>query len=307
MELRQLQYFCTAAKYEHISKAADELLISQPALTRTIKQLEEELNISLFESKGRGIRLTPLGMYFYHVVSRLLDDLNSSVRQLQSQSALFGNGIMLTNEIPELYPYMLRAFLSEYPGIPVSENNHTSNAIEGAERMQTGFILSYQPLTLQGFHSESVLKDSYCLLVAPNHRFAALTEIDLTAVKAEPHIAYSPLPLPTSFEHALPHPNYLISDLHSLICLVAKNYGVAIIPRLFWALVQPELQSLLGAAATPKLLTLKELPERLHVYLTAPNRSDLSDYEDTFLSFCREYFHALPEILYQVGASHSYI
>lgn len=297
MELRQLQYFCTAAKYEHISKAADELLISQPALTRTIKQLEEELNISLFESKGRGIRLTPLGMYFYHVVSRLLDDLNSSVRQLQSQSALFGNGIMLTNEIPELYPYMLRAFLSEYPGIPVSENNHAINALEGAERMQAGIILSYQPLSLQGFRSESVLEDPYCLLVAPNHRFATLTEIDLTEATAEPHIAYSPLPLPASFEHALPHPNYLISDLHSLIRLVAKNYGVAIIPRLFWHLIQPELRSLLGAAAMPKLLTLKELPERLHVYLTAPSLENLSDYEETFLRFCHEFFRVLPERL----------
>ena len=294
MELRQLQYFCTAAKYEHISKAADELLISQPALTRTIKQLEEELNISLFESKGRGIRLTPLGMYFYHVVSRLLDDLNSSVRQLQSQSALFGNGIMLTNEIPELYPYMLSAFLAENPCIPISENNHTSNAIEGAERMQTGFILSYQPLTLQGFRSESVLEDPYCLLVAPNHRFSAFTEINLTEAATEPHIAYSPLPLPASFEHSLPYPNYLISDFQSLVRLVAKNYGVAIIPRLFWHLLQPKLQFLLGAAAMPQLLNLKEPPERLHVYLTAPDKGNLSDYEETFLSFCREYFRTLP-------------
>lgn len=297
MELRQLQYFYTAAKYEHISKAAEKLLISQPALTRTIKQLEEEINVALFESKGRGIRLTPAGMYFYNVVSRLLDDLNSSVRQLQSQSALLGNGIMLTNEIPELYPYMLRAFLMAHPGIPVSENNHASNALEGAERMQTGFILSYQSLTLQGFRSESILEDPYCLLVAPNHRFAQLTEIDLIEAKAEPHIAYSPLPLPASFEHSLPHPNYLISDLHSLIRLVSKNYGVAIIPRLFWDLVQPDLQPLLGTTATPKLLTLKEITEQLHVYLTAPVRDNLSDYEETFLSFCREFFRKLPEHL----------
>lgn len=297
MDLRQLQYFCTAAKCEHISKAAEELFISQPALTRTIKNLEEELNVSLFEAKGRGIRLTASGAYFYNVVSRLMDELNSAVRELQSQSTLFGSGIMLTNEIPELYPFMLREFLNRHPGIPVSENSHTNNALEGAERMQTGFILSYHPLILQGFRSESVLEDHYCLLVAPNHRFSALTEVDLADAHGEPHIAYSPMPLPASFEHALPHPNYLISDLHSLIGLVSKNYGVAIIPSLFWKLSQPELSMLIAPSDMPKLLKLKNIPERLHVYLTAPDKRELTSFEECFIDFCRKFFAELPEHL----------
>lgn len=55
MELRQLEYFCEAAKHQHISKAADALFISQPALSRAIKNLEEELQVPLFVPQGRGV------------------------------------------------------------------------------------------------------------------------------------------------------------------------------------------------------------------------------------------------------------
>ena len=74
MELRHLEYFCEAAKHQHISKAADALFISQPALSRAIKNLEEELQVPLFVPQGRGVRLSVYGVYFYSVVSRILTD-----------------------------------------------------------------------------------------------------------------------------------------------------------------------------------------------------------------------------------------
>lgn len=61
MELQQLHYFLAAAKMEHISKAAQALHIAQPALTQSIKRLENELGISLFDRVGRGIRLSDSG------------------------------------------------------------------------------------------------------------------------------------------------------------------------------------------------------------------------------------------------------
>ena len=61
MELRHLIYFKKVAELQHITKAADELLIAQPALSKVIRQLEEELNAPLFDRKGKNIILNANG------------------------------------------------------------------------------------------------------------------------------------------------------------------------------------------------------------------------------------------------------
>lgn len=63
MELNRLHHFHIAAKHQNITKAAEELYISQPALTKTIKLLEAELSLPLFYKKGKHIYLTPFGEY----------------------------------------------------------------------------------------------------------------------------------------------------------------------------------------------------------------------------------------------------
>ena len=61
MELFQLRYFLTVAKYENFSKAADELLVSQPSISKAIMQLEQELGVQLFDRNGKRIKLNNAG------------------------------------------------------------------------------------------------------------------------------------------------------------------------------------------------------------------------------------------------------
>ena len=58
LNFTSLQYFQKTAELEHLTKAAEELHIAQPALSRTIRGLEQELEVTLFEHQGRNIRLT---------------------------------------------------------------------------------------------------------------------------------------------------------------------------------------------------------------------------------------------------------
>ena len=77
MELQQLQYFLVAAQYEHITKAANSLKIAQPALSQSIKRLEAELNVKLFERKKGGIALTKAG-------KMLVDELRPVMKTLDN-------------------------------------------------------------------------------------------------------------------------------------------------------------------------------------------------------------------------------
>lgn len=64
MELLPLIYFKTVAHYENMSRAAEQLHITQPALSKSISQLEDSLGIQLFDRQGRTIRLNRYGRFF---------------------------------------------------------------------------------------------------------------------------------------------------------------------------------------------------------------------------------------------------
>lgn len=85
MELTKLRYFYTVAKLGHVTRAAEEIHIAQPALTKAIKQLEEELDAPLFYKQGRNIRLTPFGVYLQGKVKAILAQIDLIPSELAAQ------------------------------------------------------------------------------------------------------------------------------------------------------------------------------------------------------------------------------
>lgn len=75
MELLQLQYFITAARYEHMTKAAAALHIAQPALSQSIKRLEAELGVKLFLRSGRNIKLSPEGKVLQGEAASIIESM----------------------------------------------------------------------------------------------------------------------------------------------------------------------------------------------------------------------------------------
>ena len=92
MELLQLRYFCVVAKHQNMTKAAAELMISQPALSKTIASLEKELGTPLFVRRNRSIFLNRAGEILYQKIDQsinLIDDTVSEIRELSNEP--FGN------------------------------------------------------------------------------------------------------------------------------------------------------------------------------------------------------------------------
>ena len=84
MELAKLRYFYTVAKLGHVTRAAEEIHIAQPALTKAIKQLEEELGVPLFYKKGRNIHPTVFGEYLKGKLETVFSQLDSIPAELES-------------------------------------------------------------------------------------------------------------------------------------------------------------------------------------------------------------------------------
>lgn len=83
MEIRQLRYFLAVGEQEHFGRAADSLNIAQPALSRQIRRLEQQLGVDLFERLPRGVRLTDAGRTLLTDTRRILDDVAALVERAQ--------------------------------------------------------------------------------------------------------------------------------------------------------------------------------------------------------------------------------
>lgn len=88
MELRQLRYFVAIAELEHFGRAAEQLNIVQPALSRKVKQLEEEIGTELFERLPRGVRLTQAGEFLLLEARALLVKADN----IALQTGMIGKG-----------------------------------------------------------------------------------------------------------------------------------------------------------------------------------------------------------------------
>ena len=84
MELAKLRYFYVVAKHQHVTRAAEEIHIAQPALTKAIKSLEDELQVSLFYKKGRNVYLTAYGKYLQEKLQGIFAELDAIPQELKT-------------------------------------------------------------------------------------------------------------------------------------------------------------------------------------------------------------------------------
>ena len=120
MNLNQLYYFKELADKRQYTKAADNLYISQPTLTVSIKQLEKELNCKLFRHSGRYVTLTKYGRIFYETVVSCLNTLENGKKKIH-QTIRRDQGNISIACIPTLVGTLLPVLIKEY-------NRQTDNA-----------------------------------------------------------------------------------------------------------------------------------------------------------------------------------
>lgn len=100
MELRHLRYFAAAAKAEHFGRAAKQLAVAQPALSRRIADLERELGVALFERLPRGVKLSQAGISFFERIAPAIDIIDKAVTDARLKEGSFRGQVNLGfNEI----------------------------------------------------------------------------------------------------------------------------------------------------------------------------------------------------------------
>ena len=187
MELTQLRYFLKVAELQHITRAAEELYIAQPALTQTIHRLENELEVPLFSAKGRNIVLTKYGHFFYEKLKPLLADIYNLPEQLKTMACMENSVINLN--VLAASSLVTRAII-EYQKIDDKIHfqlyQNESNELEDI-RVTTDFSNHNQNLSDDSF----ILNEEIYLAVPNNSRFEGKEAVTLEEVREEKFISLS--------------------------------------------------------------------------------------------------------------------
>jgi len=208
MELRHLRYFLAVSETSSFNKAAARLRVSQPALSRQLRDLEEEIGVDLLRRSPRGVTLTPEGLLFLEDVRFLLKHADESLNKIRALARgeecelRVGYLAILSREI---LPPGLTAFQKSMPRVRVLLQDLTTDEIIGRlHNSNLDLGLTIQPVGEQTVGIEFELLRTYplCVAVAAGHPFARLESVPLTELADQPIVALNSKKFPE-------YPHYL--------------------------------------------------------------------------------------------------
>ncbi|WP_017755393.1 LysR family transcriptional regulator [Calidifontibacillus oryziterrae] len=194
MEWHQITYFQMVAKTEHITRAAEQLSISQPALSRAISKLEDELGVKLFQRKGRNIYLNRYGKMFLSRVEQSISQIEIGKQELLNEIHP-DNGTISLAFLPSLGMGIVPEILSYYRGNFTNVKfvlNQASNQ-EIIKQLKSGMVDLALVALLDDDNEviwEPLLSEELFLIVSDNHSLAAYDEVDLQVIESEPFISF---------------------------------------------------------------------------------------------------------------------
>lgn len=185
MELYELRYFVKVAELEHMTRAAHELNLSEPALSRVIRKLEEELGAKLFVRRGRSITLTESGGVLLSRARELLKQAGDIRAEVQGAQQLHQPVRLASRAAASLLPALLEKFHAQFPDVVVSVVQNDNAIIRNQEYdlMIGGSII--QP---PKYSSAVLLEDPFHILLPKDHPLAGEGAIELKRLEGEAFI-----------------------------------------------------------------------------------------------------------------------
>ena len=189
MEIQQFRYFLTAARYENLTKAAEELHIAQPALSQSVKRLETELGVSLFDRKNHRIELNEQGKLLKKRLIPLMESIDNLKDELwesvySSEGTIYFNFLSASNLITNC----IISYRAQKPDVQfqVSQLEMMENCDIHIESRIAMSVTPPHPQELpEGIVRREYLREEIFLAVPPDSKFAKHKTIDLREVKEE--------------------------------------------------------------------------------------------------------------------------
>ncbi|BAQ24459.1 LysR family transcriptional regulator [Streptococcus troglodytae] len=195
MDIRVLNYFVTIAQEKNITRAADRLLVTQPTLSRQIKDLEEELGVTLFRRSSRELQLTEDGQYLYNRSLEILALVNKTEENLTRKGDIGGDLFIGTAETAsfDLIAQASRSMLELYPQVHLHfQAGNADMVYEGLDTGTLDFGLIFGRSIPSKYQNLKLPRqDRWGVLVPIEHPLTQLDKLTLEDIVAYPLIVSS--------------------------------------------------------------------------------------------------------------------
>lgn len=239
MELYQLEQFKTAAELSHITKAAELLSISQPALSKNIRALEKELGYPLFDHIGKHVQLNENGKILLRHVNDIFASIAGAKRELEDYNGRRSASISLcVKAASKLIPDILQNYNRRRPDVRFSLSQF-SLPTEGSSQFDFTIEASLTPAA--GPDSCTLLQEDLLLALPSGHRLAGGRDVDLSDLKDEPFISLQKgMGLSDIMNYYCglcgftPNIVFESDNAPTMRNLIHLGLGIAFIPKLTW-------------------------------------------------------------------------
>lgn len=275
---RHLRYFLAVAEDLHFRKAAERLYISQPGLSRQIKEMEAGIGIQLFERTNRKVSLTKAGVYLQRELNNYFKRLDHTI----SHAKLLNDGLIgnlklgyVGSAMQDTIPKLLLAFRKSHEKVLFNlKEMDNQDQIESllSQDIDIGFVrLESVP---KGLKTYQLLQEPFCLVLPSNHPINAKNFKSMVQLKEEPFILFDPKYSPSYYEKVMRifsesgyAPIVTHNTIHSssIYKLVEHDFGISIVPK---SLMTKQLRGI-------KFVELNQIPQRtaLSAVWNASNRN----------------------------------
>ncbi|GAP97983.1 LysR family transcriptional regulator [Leptolyngbya sp. NIES-2104] len=244
MELRHLRYFIAVAEELHFGRAAKRLNITQQPLSQQIRQLELELDTSLFHRTKRTVRLTEAGHIFYEGATKILQQAEQTIQFTQQT----GRGEIGHLEVgftgpalSSVLPQIVSRFRDSYPNVQLMLNElrtpeQITELIQG--RLHVGLL--HPPLETDVLNTETIYQEDLVLVLPTNHPLANKAVISLQMLVDEPFILFPRRIGPVLYDRILamfqkagysPKIVQEVIPQQTILSLVSVGIGLALMQR----------------------------------------------------------------------------
>ena len=293
MELQQLRYFQVVAANQHITRSAEQLNISQPAISAVISRLEKELGTQLFERSGRNITLNEAGKVFLERVNHILLEVDNAAKEIAEINNEGDNSIRLSVTSPQ-FIQGIAGFMETNPNIKWWQRVEIITEIQKQiECGQIDFGITSPGVSSNGVDSVVLLKDEFMVAVHPDHPFAKRKDISLAEAGHDKVIALQKhFPFRTQSDNLFADfgivPNIVMECDHYLRReMVGANAGITLSSKSakFRRLYDPKIV----------FLPIHDVRRNRDIVLSWPKGKFLSKSKQSFINFMVNFYHELEE------------
>lgn len=257
MELRHLRYFIAVAEEENVTRAAARLHVSQPSLSRQVRDLEHSVGVALFEHGPKSVRLTEAGRSFLAEARAVMRRAEEAVAVARAV-AKGETGELRIGYAPslavDLLPKILRRFQTARPGVRVQLSDLSSQEMarglrEGA--LHAALMSRMGPEAMPDVRFVELQRQAVCVALAPGHPLARKRRLGLADLAGEKLVAFTLAEYPeyhlwlAEMLAPLPVPPRIVEEhdaATSLITSVETGRGIAIVSEHLQCLSGPRLK-----------------------------------------------------------------